>query len=574
MNLGLKGRFLFPTLILIILGMSSLSSVSYKISKSALEDILNEEIEQLARITNDKISSYLEDRKVDVSNWGQQKIFQTAVQDSFVGKAARQSASELLARIKKDYKYYENICIANAQGELIAAADDAVVGKVQVADRDYFQKSFKGALSVSEVMESQSTGKAVFVISAPIKEKDQALGVLFGVLDLVYFSSINIDPLKVGASGYVYIFQSDGAVISHPDKQLILKSSMKEFDFGKEMMSKQSGIISYSFGGADRIEAFRKNEELGWTISCVGMKEELLRPVKRLGYINLGFMACIVLTVGLTIWLIANGSIKPILRVIADLNDGAEQAAAASGQITLASQQLASGTSEQAAFTEETTAALDEMSSMTRQNAENASHANQLMGQASQVVEKANTSMEIVTASMTEISKASEATQKIIKTIDEIAFQTNLLALNAAVEAARAGEAGAGFAVVADEVRNLARRAAAAARDTANLIEGTVKKVNEGSESVGKTNGEFRQVAATVTKSTELVREIAAASHEQAQGIEQINKALSELDQVIQQNAANAEESALASEEMNAQAANMRRFVASLMAIVRGDAKD
>jgi methyl-accepting chemotaxis protein len=149
---------------------------------------------------------------------------------------------------------------------------------------------------------------------------------------------------------------------------------------------------------------------------------------------------------------------------------------------------------------------------MTRQNAEHATQANHLMTDTSQVVSTVNASMEQLSASMIEISKASEETSKIIKTIDEIAFQTNLLALNAAVEAARAGEAGAGFAVVADEVRNLAMKAADAAKNTANLIEGTVKKVKEGSEIVEKTSVEFSNLSGSAEKIGELVSEMAAAS--------------------------------------------------------------
>ena len=157
-----------------------------------------------------------------------------------------------------------------------------------------------------------------------------------------------------------------------------------------------------------------------------------------------------------------------------------------------------------------------------------------------------------------------------IKTIDEIAFQTNLLALNAAVEAARAGEAGAGFAVVADEVRNLAMRAADAAKNTAELIEGTVKKIASGSELVSVTNASFAQVAQSASKVGGLVGEIAAASSEQSKGIDQVNIAINDMDKVVQQNAANAEESASACEEMNAQAQEMKRMVDELVAMVGG----
>jgi methyl-accepting chemotaxis protein len=259
---------------------------------------------------------------------------------------------------------------------------------------------------------------------------------------------------------------------------------------------------------------------------------------------------------------------KVITRIVAALGKGSEQVASASSQVSSSSQSLAQGSSEQAAALEETTSSLQEMSSMTRANAENARQADVLMGETARVVEMANSSMGELTRSMREVSAASEETAKIIKTIDEIAFQTNLLALNAAVEAARAGEAGAGFAVVADEVRNLAMRAAEAARNTANLIEGTVYKVKEGSEVVERTAEAFTKVAEGTSKVKELVAEIAAASNEQASGVDQINRAVEEMNGVTQQVATNAEESASASQELNAQSEQMKGVVGELVALV------
>ncbi|MBI5607161.1 MAG: MCP four helix bundle domain-containing protein [Deltaproteobacteria bacterium] len=211
-------------------------------------------------------------------------------------------------------------------------------------------------------------------------------------------------------------------------------------------------------------------------------------------------------------------------------------------QSTAMSQTLSSAASQQAASIEETSSSLEELSSMTKQNAGNAAEADRLMSLAKEKMAKTQISMDELSGSIKEIVVASEHSQKIIKTIDEIAFQTNLLALNAAVEAARAGEAGAGFAVVADEVRNLAMRAAEAAKNTSNLIEDIVKKIKSGAVLVTSTDQDFKQVAANTSKAVDLVGEIASASKEQSQGIEQINKAVADMNSGTQTNAASAEE--------------------------------
>jgi NTP pyrophosphatase (non-canonical NTP hydrolase) len=262
-----------------------------------------------------------------------------------------------------------------------------------------------------------------------------------------------------------------------------------------------------------------------------------------------------------------------LAKSIAALSEGAGQVSAASAQVFSASRQLAEGGSEQAASIEQTSASLEEMSSMTRLNADNANQANRLMMETRETAAQASGTMEKLIVSMNEISGASEQTAKIIKTIDEIAFQTNLLALNAAVEAARAGEAGAGFAVVANEVRNLAMRAAEAAKNTAHLIESTVRTVGEGSGLVEKTDKEFRQVETSVGKSSELVGEIAAASAEQSHGIDQITKAVQEMDKVVQQTASTAEESASVAEVMSLEAKNLNDSVAELTKLIGHKAK-
>lgn len=282
-------------------------------------------------------------------------------------------------------------------------------------------------------------------------------------------------------------------------------------------------------------------------------------------------MGIVVVTVGIFLaFIMGKGITRALMRASNRLEDASGQIDLASAQVASVSQQLAGRSSEQAASTEEISASLEEMASMTRQNADNALQANVIVTKSNEAVHQANSFMESLTTSMREISSASEQTSKIIKTIDEIAFQTNLLALNAAVEAARAGEAGAGFAVVADEVRNLSMRAAEAAKNTADLLEETNRKVNGGMELVTRAGGAFSEVTTSTTQVAELVREIAAASQEQAQGIEQISKAVAEMDKVVQSNAATAEESASTSAEMRTQAEQIKIIYNDLALLIGG----
>ncbi len=212
------------------------------------------------------------------------------------------------------------------------------------------------------------------------------------------------------------------------------------------------------------------------------------------------------------------------------------------GQSAYTARKLSDAASKQASALEETSSSLEEMASMIKQSAGNAAQTNQLMSTSQDVIKKADSSVTELNGSMKEITTASEQTQKIVKTIDEISFQTNLLALNAAVEAARAGEAGAGFAVVADEVRNLALRAAEAARNSSAMMEDIVAKVKNGEKLVTITYNAFRQVTESSERVVGLMGEIAKATEEQSQGIGQVNRAVLEMNQVTQENAAGAQE--------------------------------
>jgi methyl-accepting chemotaxis protein len=400
-------------------------------------------------------------------------------------------------------------------------------------------------------------------------------------------AAARIKNLRYNGQEYFWINDLGPKMIMHPFKPELDGKDLNEnkdpdgkllfVEFVKVCKEKGEGFVDYKWPKpgeskpVPKISYVKLFQPWGWIVGSGVYVDDVLKDMAEMRYTSFGAIVFLGILGMLCTWLITRTTAKPINRAVAGLTSSADHISMAADQMSSASQQLAEGASQQAAAIEETSSSLEEISSMTKKNAENATHADQLMKETNRILGRANGAMNQLTSSMQEISKASEDTQKIVKTIDEIAFQTNLLALNAAVEAARAGEAGAGFAVVADEVRNLAMRAAESAKNTATQIDNTVKRIKIGAELVEQTNKEFSEVASIMTKSSELVGEIAAASNEQAQGIEHLNLAVHEMDKVVQRNAANAEETASVSQEMNAQTRQMLELTGDLTAMVGTD---
>jgi methyl-accepting chemotaxis protein len=457
---------------------------------------------------------------------------------------------------------------------------------------------------ISAVLDGDTYRGRAFVVNAwyitayePIRDRNGSIvGILYvGIKQDTVAQGVmaQIGNINIGKSGYVFVVESKGNfVVPEANQPTSMQNGLEANDadgrrYIEEIINKAKSVsdntvVMHTYNWASdsgyarpKIALARYFKPWDWVITTSAYEDEFLETKNKITELGRQFnvrfilIACAIISVVVVLCLVFAVRTSNVLKHIADgFAQESDRVINASRNVSASSQNLADKAASQAASIEETSASLEEISSMTKQNAANAAEADRLMKETDNVIRKANDSMTELTTSMEEISKASAETSKIIKTIDEIAFQTNLLALNAAVEAARAGEAGSGFAVVADEVRNLAMRAAEAARNTAEMIEGTVRRIEKGSAIVVSTNEAFTGISENAGKAGELVAEIAAASTEQSHGTAQINDAVTKMEGVVQQVASSAGESAEVSEKMNTRAGHMAEMAGRLSTLV------
>lgn len=584
---SLKFKFLTPVLLLIIVGMSVVTVITYYNSSSALNDSAQRNNETELRSIIDIIELWVGNLEMQLSGMAQQKIMVQATQTGFVAKSARKAVGKTLVATTKVQTILQGLKLLGNDGVVIASSNPDEEG-ASLADTPYFKTAISGNRIITEAMIDKETNTPVMNIALPIQTKNGVEGVLVCVVDISAFAKEYITGVTIGQAGYVFITDRQGLLLAHPVQNHVGRLNLAaSFDWGKKFVSSESGTLFINLDHVEAMCSFSVSDKTGWIIGALIPEEEVFAKANAIG-LNIVLIAIgmvITLAVGIVLTLninvvrpvgtlvsaaqqIAGGDLDADLAtqqhdeigvlsnalndmvvrlrsVVDDVKQASVNVSLGSQELTSSSATLAQGSTQQAAGVEEISSSMEQMASNIRSNAGNAGETEKIARSVSADAEEGGQAVAHTVDAMKQIAEK-------ISIIEEIARQTNLLALNAAIEAARAGEHGKGFAVVAAEVRKLAERSGSAASEISELSSSSVEVAERAGEMLGK-------MVPDIQKTADLIQEIAVASQEQDTSATQVSKAIQELGSVIQQNASIAEQTASNASQMNDQAKHLQQ---------------
>lgn len=570
---SIRTKLIWLIILLIVLSITATKIYDYNVRVPEIEKTVREERFNVAVLT----ASRLETEIFETIS-----VLETSARNTVFASNDQVATVKALLAIKEQNRIFSTVFLCDASLSRINEKGETT----SLANREYMQEAQKMKKTVvsREILISKANKKPSIMIATPVKvpgAPERYLGISINIDNLQAI----VDQTKKNDRDYSFAFDGkNGLIFAHPSKENIgslklihpdekdqAKIAPELQSMAKEAVAGHSGTQIYDFNGSRVIAAYTHIPGTSFGVATHMDYYDAMRPVRqeRNSALIIILVASIISAI-ITLTFARLIIDKPLNSIASRIAEGTGQVVAASNQLAASAQQLSQDSAEQAAAIEEISSTIQETASMASQNTSNTEQAAQLSEQAKKSADQGGFEMREMMQSIQEIKSSSDQIVKIIKVIDDIAFQTNILALNAAIEAARAGEAGMGFAVVAEEVRNLADRSAQAARDTTAMIESNIELSSKGVAIAEKVRTVLDEITVQSNKVSQLMNEVAAASREQVQGIDQVNKAMTQVETVTQQNAAGAEESASAAAELNAQAGSMRQIVLEFSELVNG----
>lgn len=592
MKAGLLAKITIPVVALAITGLAITTILGYSKSRDAIERAITEQQLQAVDSIARNAQFWMKSRVQETKSWASNNLYQKSLLNTFLGKTARKTASERLSEEKKDYQVYRALHIVNSAGEIIASSEtEQDIAAIHFANDKAFKTAYAGQFISKHAIQEPHSGQPISVLYAPITINSAVSGVLVAVLDLSTFEAEFIVPLRSGETGTARVMRDDGLVFLDAANRIYFKVNLLETDIASSIGDSARGSLRYQEAGMTQVAAYRKIDALAWTAIVSASEDEVFAFARSARLVSLITSVIFALIIGVGVLVLVKSTLQPIRQMVAsfrDLSEGqgdlscrlainssdevaelgiafntfvskirdiikqirisTDTMSSASSQVSVTAMSMSESSNEQAASVEQTSASLEQMTASINQNAENSKTTDRIAASASSQAERGGEAVKKTVTAMQNIAEK-------IGFIEDIAYKTNLLALNAAIEAARAGDHGRGFAVVADEVRKLAERSQSSAQEIRTLADDSVKVALEAGELI-------EQLVPSILKTADLVQEIAAASDEQTSGVQQVQSAMQQLDNVSQKNASSSEELAASADLMNSNVVKLQEIVA------------